>query len=305
MSSHNPFGDIALFLRVVELGSIRAAAREAGLEPSSVSRKVAALERRLKSKLLDRTQAKSHPTDAGERYYQQMRLLLPQIEAVESGVSGEAAEPKGLLRVNAPIDFGQRHVTQWLLDFRKQYPKVDVQLTLSSNFVDLITEGIDIAIRVGQLKDSALKARKLADVPRVLVASPAYLASRGTPMSPAELSQHEHVFFSPANRQHPLLLTGPDGSAYQVERHGGVTINAVHSVVRAVEDGFGIHAGPRWAFYDALQKGSVVELLPDYHQPVMPMNALWSPAVMQPARVRAFIDFIRDAALNVKGLVFK
>ena len=124
-------------------------------------------------------------------------------------------------------------------------------------------------------------------------------------MSPSELTQHEHIFFSPANRQQPLHLTGPNGSTHQIERYGGVTINAVHSVVRAVEDGFGIHAGPRWAFYDALQRGTVVELLPNYQQLVMPMHALWSPAVMQPARVRAFIDFIKDAALDVKGLSFQ
>ncbi|MEM9057464.1 MAG: LysR family transcriptional regulator, partial [Pseudomonadota bacterium] len=137
-----PWRDIDWFQRVVELGSIRAVAQEAGVEPSSVSRLLTRLERRLNSRLLDRSRGRARPTPAGTRYYEQMRRLLPQLVAVESDVAGDAEIPKGLLRVNAPIGFGDRFVARWLLEFAEDNPHVDAQLTLSSRFVDLRAEGI-------------------------------------------------------------------------------------------------------------------------------------------------------------------
>ena len=298
----SPFSDIELLLRVVELGSIRAVAREAELEPSSVSRRLTRLEKRLNTQLIDRARGRSEPTTAGRRYYEQMRALLGQIAAVESDVAGEAEQPKGLLRVNAPIDFGQRHVSGWLLEFAERHAEVDVLLTLSSHFVDLRAEGIDIAVRVGRLPDSSLKATKLADVPRVLVVSPAYLERHGVPAGPEDLAAMDHVFFAPGNRFQPLELKSPDGRTIRIERKGRVTINAVYSVVDAVKAGFGVHAGPRWAFQQAIDDGEVVELFPEFRQPSLPMNAIWSPAVLLPARVRAFVDFLRRSVRQVPGL---
>ena len=297
-----PYADITLFLRTVELGSLRAAARDAAIEPSNVSRRLTRLENRLGTQLIERAAGRSRPTPAGLRYYEQMRSLMAQIAAVESDVAGEAEVPRGLLRVNAPIDFGQRHVAAWLLEFARQNPGVDVQLTLSSQFVDIRSEGIDIAIRVGRLQDSSLKATKLADVPRVLVASREYLSERGVPGSPEDLEEFDHVFFAPANRSTPLLLVGPDGKTHKVNRRGRVTVNAVYSVVEAVAAGFGVHAGPRWAFQPAIESGELIELLPDYRQQSLPMNAIWSPAVLLPARIRVFLDFLRAAVREVGGL---
>ncbi len=297
-----PFAEIELFLRIVELGSIRAAAREADVEPSSVSRRLTGLERRLGTQLIDRGQARSRPTPAGQRYYERMRSLLGQVAAVEADVAGEAELPKGLLKVNAPIDFGRRYVAGWLLEFAERHPDVDVELTLASGFVDLKAEAVDLAIRVGRLPDSSLKASKLADVPRVLVASPAYLARRGQPQRPEDLAHHDHVFFAASNRLQPLKLLAPDGTSVSIPRRGRVTINAVHSAVDAVRAGFGIHAGPRWAFQPALDAGEVVELFPAYRQPTLPMNAIWMPAVLLPARIRAFVNFLRERIRQVPGL---
>nr|MDJ0751124.1 LysR family transcriptional regulator [Woeseiaceae bacterium] len=248
MTLSSPYRDIEWFQRVVELGSIRAAALEAGVEPSSVSRMLTRLEQRLNTRLLDRARGRARATPAGMRYYEQMRSLLAQIAAVENDVAGDAELPKGLLKVNAPIGFGDRFVARWLLDFAAENPQVDVQLTLSSQFVDLRAEGIDLAVRIGRLPDSSLKASKLADVPRVLVASPDYLERNGMPANAGDLAQHDHVFFVPSNRNTPLRLRGPDGAVHEIKRRGRVTVNAIHSIVEAVEAGFGVHAGPRWAF---------------------------------------------------------
>ncbi|MEL7537029.1 MAG: LysR family transcriptional regulator [Pseudomonadota bacterium] len=302
IKTDTPFANIQLFQRVVELGSIRAVARELNLEPSSVSRRIARLESRLGTTLLERVQNKSLVTDAGSDYYERMRVLLPQFEEAERLVAGDAELPKGLLRVNAAIDFGQRYVAQWLLDFRDKYPLVDVDLSLSSRFTDLVAERVDVAIRVGNLPDSALKARKLAEVPRVLVASPGYLAGKGTPVSPEELEAHSHVFYRQQNRQQPITMLGPDGRKHSIKRQGGITINAVYAIVDAVVRGAGLHLGPRWAFQQALDDGLVVEVLPEYQHQSFPMNAVWAPASLLPARTRAFIDFATVAVRSVQGL---
>jgi len=302
VTPYGPYLELKLFLRVVELGTIRAAARESGLEPSSVSRRLTNLESRLGTKLLERAQARSHPTEAGRQFYDRLRVLLSQIEGLEAEVSGEADTPRGLLRVTATLDFGQIHVTDWILNFKRAYPETDVELNLSARNVDLVSAGIDVAIRVGEQPDSALMARKLADVPRVLVAAPDYLARHGTPTTPDDLTRHDHVFFLPEYKHRPLRLKSADGKVHEIPRHGGVTINAVMSVVEAVRRGFGVHLGPRWAYHDALKAGDVVEILPGYSHEAMPMTALWAPAVFVPARVRAFIDFVAGRIHRVEGL---
>lgn len=300
----DPFIDIRLFQRVSELGSIRSAAREAGVEPSSVSRRMTRLESRLGTKLLERAQNQTRLTDAGVRYYEHMRTLLPQIDAVENDVAGEAELPKGTLKVNAAIDFGQRHVAQWLLAFQERYAAVDVELSLSSRHVDLVAEGVDVAIRVGQLRDSSLKARRLAVVPRVLVAAPAYLARHGVPREPADLEEHAHIFYAAGDRRRPLVLIDGRGQEHRIDRKGKVTINAVYSLVEAVKRGCGIHAGPRWAFQNAIDCGEVVELLSEYKQHAMPMSAIWAPAAIVPARVRAFIDVAASEVRKIPGLEY-
>lgn len=294
--------DQRLFLRTVELGAIRKAALDAGIEASSVSRRLTALESRLGTRLLDRSPAMSRPTEAGLRYYERLRSLLAQLDALEDEIAGENAEPRGLLRVNASIDFGQRHVAGWLLDFRDRYPGVEVELTLSARHVDLTTTGIDVALRVGELPSSALISRRLALVPRVLVAAPALVERLGAPQRPADLDRYPHVFFLPEHRHGPLVLTGPDGARHDIPRHGGVTVNAVSSVVEAVRRGHGCHLGPLWAFADAIDAGEVVVLLPGYAGTALPLTALRTPAVVLPARIRLFIDFLAQAVRAVRGL---
>ena len=304
MRQHDTRSDQRLFLRTVELGAIRSVARETGAEPSSVSRRLTALEARLGAKLLDRAQGRTRPTEAGMRYYEGLRALVAQMDALEADVAGEADRPRGLLRVNATIDFGQRFVARWLFDFRALHPEVEVELALSARNVDLTATGTDIAIRVGELPDSSLVARRLATVPRVLAGAPDYLRRAGWPETPADLARLDHVFFLPENRHTPLRLTGPDGTRHEIARKGGVTVNAVTSVVEAVRAGFGISSGPRWAFHEALAAGDVVELLPDFTHEAPPLSAVRAPSVIVPARIRAFTEFAAGAVRAVPGLAF-
>lgn len=302
MKQRLSFNDERAFVRVVELGSIRAAAKERGVEPSSISRRITALESRLGVKLLDRTGANSIATETGAHYFQAMFKLIAQIDALETEIAGEVDTPKGLLKISASIDFGQTLIVPWMLEFRQKFPDVQVELTLSSELKDLSMDDIDVAVRIGDLKDSALIARKLASVPRVLVASKGYLSRNNAPKEPEDLSGHEFVFFRAQNRKRPLVLHDKDGKEYQIECHGGVTVNAVNSVIHAVRSDCGLNMGPRWAFQHYIDRGEFIELLPQLQLPSPPLYAIWKPAVVQPARIKAFVDFIARKAAYVPGL---
>jgi len=300
MATPDSYSTERTFLRIVELGSIRAAAREAGVEPSSLSRKLARLEVRLGTQLIDR--AAQATTDAGQLYYNKMRALLSQIDALEAAVAGDAATPQGTLRVGASIDFGQAFVAPWLIQFAQMHDEVQGQLMLDARHVDMVEAGLDLSIRIGVLPDSALMARKLGTAHRVLVASPAYLAHHGTPRAPADLAAHDHILYLPEHAHRPLVLTDPGGTEHRVPRKAKLTIGAVRSIAQAVAAGLGLHAGPRWAFAEMLKTGEVVEVLPDHSQPALPIYAVWPPVAIQPARVRSFVDFVADQVRNTPSL---
>lgn len=291
------------FLKTVELGSIRSAARALGQDPSGISRRITELERRLGAKLVDRTGNATRATAQGQVYFERLKAILDQLEALEAEIGGETLHPSGLLRVTAAIDFGQEFVARWLLEFRDRYPEVEFDLMLASGFVDLNQNAIDVALRAGRLPDSSLVARKLGELPRVMVASPGYLARKGTPQKPEDLTDHEFVFFTAGNRTQPLDLIGPEGEGVSVKRGGGVAINAVRSGVAAVRDGHGIHTGPLWAFADLIAAGEVVPLLTEYHQASLPLYAVRQPSVVVPARVSHFIAFLQDKVHEIPGLV--
>ncbi|WP_299654532.1 LysR family transcriptional regulator [uncultured Tateyamaria sp.] len=300
MATPDSYSTERTFLRIVELGSIRAAAREAGVEPSSLSRKLARLEVRLGTQLIDR--AAQSTTDAGQLYYNKMRTLLSQIDALEAAVAGDAGKPQGTLRIGASIDFGQAFVAPWLTRFCQMHDQVQGQLTLDARHVDMVEAGLDLTIRIGILPDSALMARKLGTAHRVLVASPDYLARRSLPETASDLAAHDHVLYLPEHAHRPLRLTDANGKEHSIKRQAKLTIGAVRSIAQAVAAGMGIHAGPRWAFAEMLKTGEVVEVLPDHSQPALPIYAVWAPVAIQPARIRAFVDFAAEEIKQIPSL---
>lgn len=294
-------GEMA-FLKTAQLGSIRAAARALDQDPSGISRRITQLERRLGTQLVDRSGNQTTVTAAGRIYYERLKVILDQLEALEAEIGGEESHPTGLLRVTAAIDFGQEFLAKWLLEFRDQHPGIDFDLILSSAFLDLAQHNVDVAIRIGNLPDSSLIARKIGEVPRVLVASRGYLDRNGVPQTAKDLEAHEFVFFAPGNRTQPLELTQPDGSIARVVRKGGVTINAVRSAVEAVRAGHGIHLGPLWAFSDAIETGAVQIVLPDHSHKALPLYVVRQPSVVVPARVSRFVEFLADRVRSVNGI---
>lgn len=282
--------DEALFVRVVEAGSLKQAARQLGVNPSTVSRRLAGLEARLGIQLLQRSTRRTAPTDAGARYYEGLRRLIAQQRALEAQISGTAETPRGRLRVTASVDFGPRFVVPVFARLYAQAPELEMQLVLGSNFADLTERGIDVAVRIGALPDSALIARKVGAVSRVLVASPAYLAQHGTPNHPFDLAAHAFVFYKRKPGTPTVTLTATDGERYTVPVRGRLTVNSVVGVRRLVEAGCGLHLGPTWAFAEGLAAGRLTALLPDYQLRAYPLHALYVPTPYVPAKIRVFID---------------
>ncbi|WP_300670984.1 LysR family transcriptional regulator [Desulfoluna sp.] len=280
-----------LFLRVVEAGSLKAAAEQVGTDPSSVSRKIAGLEARLGVKLLQRSTRRSEPTEAGFLYYEGMRKLLDEQAALEANVARETETPRGLLRVSAPNNVGEAHVAPVLTSMVTMYPDLKVELILMGEAPDLNEKGIDVSIRVGPLPDSTLICRKLAEVPMVLVASPGYLKGRPFPNEPRDLLDHDFLLFSRKLQAEPLAFIGPDG-LQTVKVTGKFIINSVSILHRLTEEGLGISIGSRLVLRDRLDSGELVQLLPGYQMTPYPLYATYASTAFVPAKIRCFVDLM-------------
>jgi DNA-binding transcriptional LysR family regulator len=282
--------DERLFLRVVEAGSLKAAAEQVGMDPSTLSRRLAQLEARLQVKLLHRSTRKSVPTDAGAKYYEGLRRLTEQQLALEAEIAGSFEQPRGRLRVTAPVEFGATFVVPVLEQLQEKFPDLEVDLLLGSSFMDLAERGIDVAIRIGNLSDSPWKARKLGAVPRVLVASKDYLKKRGVPTCPNDLANHDFIFYVPSNRQTPMEIVSKEGEVFRIPVNGRFVVNSVRGIRQMVERGRGIHLGPLWAYHRLLQTRKLKQLLSNWHLPAYPLHALYAPSPYVPAKTRIFID---------------
>lgn len=287
-----------IYLQVVEAGSLKAAAVLLGIEPSSVSRKIAALEKRLEVKLLRRSTQRSTPTELGQKYYDRLRHIVDEQAALEEEIRGGVAQLKGTLRVAAPADFGVQFVVPVIKAMQQQGPGLSVELLLGSHFENLLEQNIDVAVRVGELSDSALYARRLGDNPRVIVASPAYLVRHGTPHTVADLDDHEFILYTPGQRRAPIIFA--DGRRHSIDNlKARITVNSAAAVRSLVRDGLGLHHGPRWLFRDEIHRGELVTLLPDQPLQAYPVHAVYTSRSYVPFKVK---EFIRLMSLQLKDL---
>ena len=282
-----------LFIRVVDAGSLKAAADQIGADPSAVSRRISALEARLGVKLLERSTKRSTPTEAGRSYYDGMRRIIDDQTALEAHVTGQVDKPTGRLSVTAPVDFGAKFIAPVLAQLQDEAPDLTIDLRLGSAYSDLIGQGLDVAVRIGRLEDSSLIARRLAFVPRVLVAAPAYLNARDPITHARDLERHDFIHYRPGDRQVEITLE-KDGEPETVTAHGHFTANSISAIRALVVAGRGLHKGPVWAFEDELRRGDVVPVLPDWSIAAYPVHALYAPSAFLPAKIRRFIDLTAE-----------
>jgi LysR family transcriptional regulator, regulator for bpeEF and oprC len=289
------------FARAVETGSFSAVARELGTTQPNVSRHIAALEQHLGVRLLHRSTRKLTLTPEGERYYAETRDVLDAVAEAESNVRGRDT-PRGLLRVSCPTALGRLYLLPLVKTFLLRYPEIELELQISDRFVDLVEEGMDLAIRIGQLKDSSLKARRIGTGERGCFASADYLARRGVPKSPEDLARHDCVLYT-------LLSSGSTWTFkdHELAVRGRFRVNTPDGILGAVLDGLGIAYGPVWLFEQALRDGRVRALLLDQLGPPSPIHLLYPEKRLLPRRAAVFMDFVagefsRIAALNSGAL---
>lgn len=284
---------MAVFARVVDAGGISAAARDLRLSKSAVSKQLAALEDRLGARLLHRTTRRMSLTEAGAGFLEHCRRVVAEAEAAESAVGALQAEPRGTLRVNAPMTFGTMHLAAVIPDFLARYPQVNVDLVLNDRLVDLLDEGFDVAVRIGRLADSSLVARKLAPARRVLVASPGYLDRRGRPEALADLVHHDVLSYSYVAAADEWRFQGPQGDE-TVRLEPRLKANNGEILLAACLGGAGIAAVPTFISGPSLRAGTLVRLLPQYESGGLGIHAVWPTARHLSAKVRAFVDFLAE-----------
>ncbi len=275
------------FCTVAKSGSFTAAAEQLELSPQLVSKYVSQLEQHLGVRLLNRTTRRVHITEAGERYLARALFVLDEIEDMEN-VAGESQhEARGRLRLSAPVSFGIKHLSGLFNDFQQAHPGVTIDCQLNDRKVDIVEEGFDIALRVGQLKDSSLIAKKLAAVRIVICASPEYLARMGTPTSLEDLKTHRYLRYSYLD---PTPGTEVHNALCENEENNFVCNNGDTLSQMAVQ-GAGIALQPTFICGDALSSGDLVEILPQLSPPEMGLFAIYAHRQLLASKVRTFLDF--------------
>jgi DNA-binding transcriptional LysR family regulator len=284
--------DIVVFARVVEAGSFTAAARLLAMPKTTVSRRVAALEREVGVRLLQRTTRSLNVTDAGRLYYEQSSQALRTIEEANLRLAEARAEPSGTIRISAPVGFGH-FLTAAVVDFLAMYPKAKVELRLTDDKLNLVEDGIDLAFRTGVLQDSTLIARKLGSMHRLLCASPDYLARHGMPERLADLAHHQCVIAGPSTSGTHWVLDGPHGQE-TVTVAGCFAANEMQAVVAATLAGFGIAQLPHSIAEPLINGGRLSRVLRDYTTPAGGLHVLYPSSRHLSPLVKAFIELAAD-----------
>lgn len=290
------------FVRVAERGNLSAVARELGVGQSTVTRQLQELEEAVGVPLLSRTTRRVTMTDEGSRYYANCVRILRLVEQSGAEARGTRDAPAGTIRISCTAAFGVLHVSRLIFAFQDRYPDIGVDLSLTDERVDLVREGGDIALRLGPLGDSSMKLRALGWSRRLLVAAPDYLARRGRPAFPQELSVHEGIRMSNVAGSDTLVLQGPGGQRHTLPFLGRFRIDHGLAAREALIAGRGIAPAHRWLVDDLLTAGRLEAILPDYSLPSVPLSMLIVPERAGIARVRLLVDFLSEQIARLPGM---
>jgi DNA-binding transcriptional LysR family regulator len=283
---------MAIFAKVVELRGISAAAVETGLSAPTVSKALTRLEQRLGSRLFNRSSRRLVLTDAGRELANYASRLLAEAEAAETALITQSATPRGTVRLAAPMSFGVREIAPLLPAFLATYPEVSIDLHLSDAQVDVIGDGFDMALRIGALPDSSLVARRLAPVPGLTVAAPAYLARRGRPSHPADLAGHDCFAYAYLRTRDVWHFSNDAGEDVTVRPATRLRVNNGDAVLPAVIAGLGIAGLPEFLAREAVADGRLEQILPGWHAPASGLYLLMPPGRPRPIRVQVLADFL-------------
>jgi len=285
---------MATFVRVVERGSFSAVAREMQTSQPTISKLLRALETRLGAKLITRSTRQLSLTDEGQRYYNECRQILAAVDAAEQRFRSGRDSVAGPLKIGSSVSFGRLQIAPRLPEFLKTHPQIQIDLQLSDQHQDLVSEGLDVTFRIGELTDSGLLARHIGITHRITVAAPDYLKQHGQPHTPEELGEHNCLQFNLLNSQN--LWTYERGNEHhEVRIKGNAQSNNSEAIREMVLGGLGISLSPVWLFSEDLKAGRVQAILQDYTAQSLPIHAVSPANRRQSARVRAFVDYMSQA----------
>jgi len=287
--------EMEAFATVVDQGGFTDAARKMGISKSAVSKHVSSLESRLGARLLNRTTRRVSPTEIGLAYYDRARRVLNDAGEADALVSSMQSAPSGLLRISVATDFGVNHMSPILGDFLADYPDITVNMVLNNRYVELISEGFDLAIRIGEMEDSSLRARKLTETAKRLIAAPGYFEQYGRPEKIDDLNEHKLLHYSNQSAGNVWKLTAPSGEKRQVRTQGWLTVNDGQSLLNACVSGLGIAYLPSFLYAEALAEGLVEEAMPALPPESQGIYAVYPPGRYTQPKVRTFIDFLVEA----------
>jgi DNA-binding transcriptional LysR family regulator len=282
--------DLEIFARVVTAGSMSAAGRELDLSPAVVSKRISHLETRLGTRLFHRTTRQLQLTETGRGFYERVVQILATVQEAEAFVSSGHERAGGSLKITAPTSFSRMHIAPYLGKFLKQYPDLSIEIIATDHILDIVREGIDVAIRTSELDDSSLVAKKLAPCRRLFCATPDYLKEHGTPKTLADLSKHKIIVENNATWR----LQGPEGIT-SLKLSGDIKTNSSEIVYQALLAGCGIALRSTWQIRDELLSKKLVHILPQYREaPGVAVYAIYPDKQYVPVRLRVFVDFLAD-----------
>jgi len=286
--------DIEAFLAVIEAGSQTAAARRLGRSLQSVNRSLAALERSVGVELVRRTTRQSFATEAGLAFYKRVKPAVAAISEARLEAANRRAEPSGLIRIAAPVLFGSTFVVPAIADFIARYPRIEADLKVSDRPVDVVGDGFDLAVRIRELPDSSLKARRLGELRTVVYGAPGYFARHDRPDHPDDLVRHQCVLRSTSESETEMWRFHIDGQVRMVRVSGCFRTDNTTAAQAAVCHGLGIGFGPFWQIRDLFDRGALEIVLEAFEAPRFPIHAVVPPSGMPPAKTRLFLDTLAE-----------
>src|SRR5277367_5287529 len=280
------------FVAVADLQGFAPAARKLGLSPSGVTRLIAALEDRLGARLLQRTTRQVALTDVGTNYLERARRILADVEEAEGAAEGERMRPSGRLVVSAPLGFGRLHVSPIMSAYLKRYGEVAGELRLSDRVINLVEDGVDLAVRIGHLPDSTLVARHVGVMPRIVVASPAYLKARGEPKTPEAITSHDTIQFGAT----PEWRFAGDGREFRLTSTPRFITNSADAAIQHAEQGGGLAEVMAYQAAEAIKGGRLRIVLAKFQQPALPIHIVYPTSRLLSAKVRTFVDLVIETS---------
>ncbi len=283
---------LQLFIRVVETGSFSKASADLGITQPTATKHVAALEARLGARLFHRSTRGVTPTELGSAYYDKCKAIARQLEEADDLAALMQSRVRGTLRISTSVAFGRRVMTPLVLRFMQQHPQLQIDLSFDDRYVNLVEQGIDVAIRMGRLADSSLGARYLGTNPWLLVAAGDYLRRRGTPATPEDLAGHDALIYSSVQGDERWHFSGADGRLLQVAVQGPLRSNNLSALLAAARAGLGVAALPWYMAHEAVRDGAVRPLLAQWTLPAQQIHAVFSSPRLVPTKVLGFVDFL-------------